>query len=154
MTEMALNFLPTSLHHSVTKTFFEGYCMSFSAIVHVLQRPATDLDSIPFPSTVIESMVPPHDATLRLHEGYFTSCAIEQFFSKGGLPDFAIDYILDFTQMQSPLGDGIWDAEMEASCEDDESIEYPRLPKCPNDINFRLVRERLGLSPTANGPHR
>ncbi|KAF8574034.1 hypothetical protein K439DRAFT_1399345 [Ramaria rubella] len=132
---IGLDFIPFELRSQVYKTFYRGYQSAFEAITHTMRQ-----SIIPRPTAVRTAMFAGG------YRGYdfFGHQAVQFFFSKGGLPDFALDCILTAISEQSPLGDGTFDETFEE--------ELNKRPQCENDLEFNLVRQNLRLHPLAKGP--
>ncbi|TCD67052.1 hypothetical protein EIP91_000614 [Steccherinum ochraceum] len=79
--------------------------------------------------------------------------ATKPYFRQGGLVDYAMDYIFNYAQDQSLLGDCDWDDTMAEVVADCENHEWTTLPVCQNDLNFRLARARIGLRKARPGPY-
>jgi hypothetical protein len=90
---------------------------------------------------------------IRGHEGPSTSLATQHFLSNGGLPDYALDYTLHRAMECSLSGEETWDDLLGDESDAEISQRYRGLPICSNDLNFELVRTRLGLVEDARGPH-
>jgi hypothetical protein len=140
----SLMYIPPELHPAIFKTFYKGYSEVFKGISRALARP-----SIPTPSVVLfESSVNGGGM------GYFDSQALHFYLNKGGRVEFALDCITHAAKEQSPLGDGsfedLWDDEDSGS-----DLGWKEMPTCRNDLEFELVRARLGLDPRRMwGPYR
>lgn len=134
---IGMEFIPPSLHYAVDGSFYSQYC-------DVLKNIGDSL-SIP-------PLCAPTPANIRTRMGP----RILFYLLRGGLVEYALDYVTNWAEDQSPEGDGTFD---EAAEHPDPNFQiYPEwadLPNCANDLDFRLVRERLGLGITENwGPYR
>lgn len=56
-------------------------------------------------------------------------------------PEWVLDYVTGSSMDCSALGDGTWDEDR------DEDERFAALPECANDLEFGIVRRRLGLAP-------
>ncbi|EIN10483.1 hypothetical protein PUNSTDRAFT_142490 [Punctularia strigosozonata HHB-11173 SS5] len=158
--------LPPHLRGSIYRTFYDGYLCIFGAIVCVLKRSGDHGPPIPTPAAVLDELRTLDFVKLR---------AVQFYFDKGGLIEYALDHVTAFAADQSPLGDGEFDSlAAEDDLEIDEDLrqylfnldpalvssegqlarEWNALPTCANDLKFRLVRLKIGLEPTRRwGPY-
>lgn len=78
---------------------------------------------------------------------------IAEYLDAGGKASYALEAIVDVSWENSPEGTKFLrtptlqrdEAEFDKACEG--------LPRCANDLDFRLVRTKLGLEPERYGPH-
>ncbi|KIM37641.1 hypothetical protein M413DRAFT_448426 [Hebeloma cylindrosporum] len=68
--------------------------------------------------------------------------AVQFYLSKGGKVVYVLDAAMEISWEQSNLGDWTFDHD-----ESDEGGEYMALVRCFNDLEFGLVRRKIGLSP-------
>ncbi|KAF9245245.1 hypothetical protein BU15DRAFT_41028 [Melanogaster broomeanus] len=149
-TEMSLDYIPRHLFPNLYKTFFKGYVTVFQAVSAVLGRSGPQRGNA---NNYLSTCIPTPMAVL-------TTQAVNFYLQKGGRVEYALDAITHRSKDMSPLGDGefdsIWD-EVSADPEDDEGGVgqlWRSLPRCDNDLEFDLVRRKLGLNPDATwGPY-
>ncbi|KAG6888582.1 hypothetical protein C0995_007264 [Termitomyces sp. Mi166 len=113
--------VPFELHPRLTLEFWMGFTIVFEMIGILLG--GTDL-----PLT--------EAAVLKLAR---RRAVVDYFLTNGGKVLHALDATMDTVWEQSARCDGIFE---EINANDDE---YNALPTCENDLNFELVRNKLGL---------
>jgi len=116
--------IPEQVRANMTKTFYFGFINLFKALTIVLR----DVNKAPTISDV-------RDLACR-----DTSAAF--YFGKGGKVEYAIDALVDSTEEASSLIDGTFEELYEDENETDDS--FRRLPKCANDLEFGLVKRKMG----------
>ncbi|TCD67051.1 hypothetical protein EIP91_000613 [Steccherinum ochraceum] len=124
---MGMAYIPLHLLPNAKGQFFDG----FREVVHEIMlgcRKDSNKDVVPSIHNV-RNWSTPNPLT-------------QEYFGHGGLVDYALDFVLDSTKEQSPLGTSEWDTYMEDGI---GRQEWAALPICQNDLNFELVRERIGL---------
>ncbi|KAJ7730843.1 ankyrin repeat family protein [Mycena maculata] len=62
------------------------------------------------------------------------------YFQKGGRIEYAFDSITHCAQAQSPLGDNTFSETF-----DEDYEAWASLPTCANDLEFKMVRSKIGL---------
>ncbi|KAL4252405.1 hypothetical protein ABKN59_004858 [Abortiporus biennis] len=78
---------------------------------------------------------------------------LSEYFSSGGQITFALDAITDLASEKSPEG-SLYRRNQYLQEEEEEFVkEVIDLPKCANDLDFELVREKLGLRRGKLGPY-
>ncbi|KAG6916022.1 hypothetical protein DXG01_008791 [Tephrocybe rancida] len=126
------DYLPGELRRSIFKTFYVGYQSIFDAIYDFLERTDEPLSKAAIVARTLGSN------------------GVSFFYSKGGQIEYAFDAITHRAMEQSPLGDSTF----EETWEEEGDSDYTRLPACANDLEFSLVRQRLGLNPRSQwGPY-
>ncbi|CAL1705669.1 unnamed protein product [Somion occarium] len=125
--------IPQSLRRTMTNATFDAYRLLVASVNILLSR-----NTIPTP----EAMITHSQGDAARH---FTEC--------GGNVESALNLVIDTAKDQSVLGDSEWDDSI-ADSDDDVIKEWNELPKCANDLDFGLVRARLGLSSVSTGPDR
>lgn len=138
--DLALDFIPPEMWLHVYKTFYLGYHAVFKAISRVVHRQSSPIRlPIPTTSVVLTELV---DTVRNGTSHYFDAQAVDFFLNKGGKVDWALDCVVHAMEEQEEDGSfsEMWD--------DPEygSDEWRTLPHCANDLEFRLVREMIGLS--------
>lgn len=135
-----LDFIPPHLRGEVYKTFYKGYGVLFSAVAHVLKRCSPADPTVPDARTIA--------AELNSNNTFDVQGA-QFYFRKGGRVEYALDHIMHTAMEQSKLGDETFE---ELHDSDDGWMD---LPECVNDLDFELVRRKLGLSDKQQwGPYR
>ena len=116
--------IPERVRANMTKTFYLGFINVFKALNIVLR----DVNKAPTISDV---------QALAYRD---TSAAF--YFGKGGKVEYAIDALVNSTEEVSSLIDGTFEELYEDENETDDS--FRRLPKCANDLEFGLVKRKMG----------
>jgi hypothetical protein len=138
--DLALDFIPPEMWSLVYKTFYLGYHEVFKAISRVVHRQSSPTQ-IPIPTApvILAELI---DGTRNGSSSYFDAQAVNFFLGKGGKVDWALDCVVHSMEEQEADGSfsEMWD--------DPEygSDEWKTLPHCANDLEFDLVREKIGLS--------
>lgn len=124
----------------MTLAFYQAYTHVVEAMLQALLNEADDASCIP---TV--------DA-ISAHLGSSNADA-KPFFDAGGEIVFALEALVDRAYEKSPEGPeyGRKLALREEELEFENEIQD--LPECAHDLNFTLVRTKLGLPPQGRGPH-
>ncbi|EIW55854.1 uncharacterized protein TRAVEDRAFT_22277 [Trametes versicolor FP-101664 SS1] len=133
--EFAAQHLPPAVRSGgVTKLMFQDYADVVRVIGLVLRQPGT-------------AGIPSVDNVRHALGGLG-----KRFFAKGGRIEHALNYVLHGAKAQSPWGDNLWDALQEglAMEGDTNAIAYKAMRECDNDLEFALVRQRLGLPQTGH----
>ncbi|KAJ7655625.1 ankyrin repeat family protein [Mycena polygramma] len=121
MLDSPSDFIPPALYPNFYLSFYKGYCNVLRAINLLL----TSTDEVLSATKIRHSLEADRDAQF--------------FFQKGGRIEYAFDSITYCARDQSPLGD---DTFFELFGDDKDWVS---LPKCANDLEFKLVRMMLGL---------
>lgn len=116
--------IPEHVRANMTKTFYFGFINLFKALNIILR----DVNKAPTISDV---------QALAYRD---TSAAF--YFGKGGKVEYAIDALVNSTEEASSLIDGTFEELYEDENETDDS--FRRLPKCANDLEFGLVKRKMG----------
>ncbi|TCD68454.1 hypothetical protein EIP91_010740 [Steccherinum ochraceum] len=78
---------------------------------------------------------------------HYAGDSVDEFKDAGGKGEHALNFVLDYAEKQSALGDG----SFEAFVEDPEMLDtrktWEMLPKCENDLDFGLMRRMLRVPP-------
>lgn len=127
-TAIGLRYIPPSIRAEVTPEFWKAYRL----IVCVIQAKCATEPEVPTPLALVQAAF--------LH---YAGDSVDDFKEAGGKGEHALNFVLDYAEKQSVLGDG----SFEAFVEDPEMRETRRaweaLPKCENDLDFELVRRML-----------
>ena len=167
-----LHYIPMELHTKMNPAFYRGFALVFDAMAQVLSRDATDPRCIPTPAAIAARLrelsvsrdvpstptaatgalpTPPPSPGSAMSE--LDAQDVERFFAAGGKPEFALEALTDRAMEKSPEGTEYRRRRM---WQEDEALfqdEVSALPACDNDLDFELVRFKLGLQPTGIGPH-
>ncbi|KAL6307177.1 hypothetical protein BKA93DRAFT_718300, partial [Sparassis latifolia] len=123
---IALNYVPQYLWGVIDRAFYDGLQLVFQEIADVLKQGA-----IPSPQHVRQRV----------------EAVAQRFFAEDGRVEYALDFVTQGALEQSPLGDATWDEMVEddlAERHDGVWEAWRSLPQCANDLEFGMVRERLG----------
>ena len=123
--------IPERVRANMTKTFYFGFINLFKAL-NIVLREANKAPSI-------------SDVQALAYRD--TNAAF--YFGKGGKVEYAIDALVNSTEEASSLIDGTFEELYEDENETDDS--FRRLPKCANDLEFGLVKRKMGGG-ISNGP--
>ncbi|KAJ7655651.1 ankyrin repeat family protein [Mycena polygramma] len=121
MLDSPSDFIPPALYPNFYLSFYKGYCNVLRAINLLL----TSTDEVLSATKIRHSLEADRDAQF--------------FFQKGGRIEYAFDSITYCARDQSPLGD---DTFFELFGDDKDWVS---LPKCANDLEFKLVQTMLSL---------
>ena len=120
-----LNSIPSHVQSNMKRNNWEAFLLLFPAVNRVCKA-----GNIPTPEAVL-TVADPRTAL---------------FTNLGGKVEHALDFIIQCAQEQSCLGDNTWDELIEELHQEgsEHGLEYYGKPKCANDLEFELVRARLG----------
>ena len=120
-----LNSIPSHVQSNMKRNHWEAFLLLFPAVNQVCKA-----GNIPTPEAVL-AVADPRTAL---------------FTKLGGKVEHALDFIIQCAQEQSCLGDNTWDELIEELHQEgsEHGLEYYGKPKCANDLEFELVRARLG----------
>ncbi|EJF57984.1 hypothetical protein BD309DRAFT_957281 [Dichomitus squalens] len=134
-------YLPLEVRHKIGPStqsgdaVYRGYIAVFEAIKDLLSEERKDFPTVATVSAKLAELRDSEDASLK---------PIAVFLDNGGKAEYALDCIVDRAREElTPLG-RLYDAEtqyIDAVLDGEENHE-----KCANDLDFGLVREKLGLS--------
>lgn len=154
------------LHPKMTPAFYHGYILLLEAILHIiLKDPESESDNpsvIPTISVVSKRLIDIQDAAANLKQGEDNETqsatateaqCIQAYLSSGGKVDFGLDALTDSAFEKSP--DGSLYRRQQYLQEEEAEFEkvVADLPRCENDLDFGLVREKLGISRERLGPY-
>ncbi|TFK80511.1 hypothetical protein K466DRAFT_532867 [Polyporus arcularius HHB13444] len=121
-------------------TVYRGYVAVFKVIKDLIDGEDADRDGFPSVSTISDRLSKLRDAS-----GDSSARLIAAYMDNGGLAEYALDCIVDRAREElSPLGRH-YDAENQYIDAVLES-EWENHAACANDLDFPLVRVKLGLS--------
>ncbi|PPQ99871.1 hypothetical protein CVT26_009315 [Gymnopilus dilepis] len=140
------DYIPPIIKQKIFKTFFVGAQTVFDAIYRLLE--ISKDDTLLNTKTIAEAAI-----TL-------DSKAFPYFLAKGGKIEYVLDALVDVSKEQSVLGDGTWDEGYDLEyCpgeikNGESAVEFSALPKCANDLEFELIRNKFGLASNVRwGPY-
>lgn len=141
----------------MTLAFYRGYSLVVEALLQILLRDVDDNSCIPTIDAIKArldlSKTQNQDANTPDPTCEMDSADIQTYFDTGGQIDFALEALVDRAYERSPEGPEYGRKPMFQEEERDFEKEIQELPHCVHDLDFTLVRVRLGLSPQSNGPH-
>ena len=121
-------------------TVYRGYVAVFKVIMDIVQGGGAEHKDFPTVSIVSDRLSKLRDAT---DASDASAKHIAAYLDNGGKAEYALDCIVDRAREElSPLG-RLYDAEkqyIDAVLDGEE-----KHAECPNDLDFALVREKLGL---------
>jgi len=133
--DLSSMYLPHGVRGSMTKTFYRGYQRIFTAIhnhLHTAKEALTG-DKLAIATALDRDVM--------------------AYLRGGGRYEYALDALTGVALEHSIYGDGSFEEQWEGGDENKET-EYTRLRTCVNDLEFGMVRERLGLNrESAWGPY-
>ena len=173
----SLQYVPKDLYSRTTPSFYRGYVLVMENIMQILMsgpgeevqstdgnektvEPHTQSSSVPTVSAVSALIKLLQNQAVGLSESLGSAkpkafCddgdAIRSFLDAGGKVEYALEAIIDRAQEKSPVGS---EYQRDASVREEEADfenEIRELPQCVHDLDFDLVREKLGL-PKRTGP--
>ncbi len=160
-----MHYIPMDLHPKMTPAFHHGYILVLEAIFHIILKDPTESDTtsvIPTISTVTQRLQETQEAASHpdqsSDEETKTNTAIESqciqiYLDSGGKVDYALDALTDLAFEKSPAGTLYHQEELLRQEDAEFEKEVAALPRCENDSDFGLVREKLGISRDRIGPH-
>ncbi|GJE91331.1 hypothetical protein PsYK624_074800 [Phanerochaete sordida] len=155
----SLHFIPMELHTKMSPAFYRGYAVVVDVMVQILQRPAgAAAGCVPTP-TAIEARLRELCTAARKSGGKAAALTpddvedVEAFLHAGGEAEFALEALTDRAMEKSPAGSEFLRRPAIRVQEEELAGEVGELPVCANDLDFELVRKRLGLPPHFIGPH-
>jgi hypothetical protein len=156
-----LHYIPMELHIKMSPSFYRGYVLVFDAMVQVLLRDTTDSSCIPTPAAITarleelcrEAEVAAPDAKSLSSISLNDVKDVERFFTAGGKVEFVLESLTDRAMEKSPVGSEYRRRRIFQEEEEEFERGVAELPTCKNDLDFELVRFKLGLQPTGIGPH-
>jgi len=126
--------LSTDLQRNIHPKFFDGYRRTVVAVGDACAK-----NQLPTPDNISA-----HARTLRTSRPYF---------SNGGKVEYALSCVLDVAEEGSVLSSGDFEGLMEDTAGDDAmGKSWNALPVCANDLEFGMVKLKLGLSYRSTWP--
>lgn len=156
----SLHYIPMELHTKMSPPFYRGYVVVIEAMYQILVLDPLDATCIPTPAAITAriqeacrkaqeepSSELPMTLSLQEVEG------INTFFAAGGKVEFALEALTDRAMEKSPEGSEYRRKKDLQEDEEEFEREVRDLPMCMNDLNFALVRTKLGLEAQGIGPY-
>lgn len=164
--EDCLRYIPKDLHPMMTPTFYQGYIVVMdvirliTAIAPALAVFAENPFVIPTTSAVMRFIdrfqehanCPNHDEKKKNELVHDYQCA-QAYFSSGRKVEFGLDALTDLTFEISPGGPAYHQHPLYQEEEAGLQKIIAKYPRCENDMDFGLVREKLGLPREKLGPY-
>ena len=175
----ALQYIPKDIYQKMTPQFYRGFALALENIMQILVlkapkavqdaeeaggktsgHPATSFN-IPTVAAVSERLQLLQDQASALDEKLGSdkpsafcddSKAIRFFLDAGGKVEHALEALIDQTQEKSPIGSLYKRKAFVRDEEDDFQDDVRELPECAHDLEFDLVREKVGLK-EKEGPY-
>lgn len=137
---IAFDYIPQTLRCEIYKPFYIGFCTIFRATRNILVTL-----KIPTPGVVVT-------------EALALDAEAVQFYTvdKGGKVEYVFDAMVAMARKQSSLGAGTFEEIFDHDEADKEGVGagYRALGKCLNDLEFGIVRRKIGLVPNIRwGPY-
>ncbi|KAI0365145.1 hypothetical protein BV20DRAFT_973582 [Pilatotrama ljubarskyi] len=159
--DIAFYYLPPELREKISSSdnadapsgdaIYRGYVAVFKVVKHLATADADSdkprgFPTVPDVSKRLTELVSSKDAAA---EAQILSPKAREhlaaFLDKGGSAEYALDCIVDRAREElSPLG-SLYDAEKQYIDAILDGIDGEERPECPNDLDFALVRVKLGL---------
>lgn len=154
-----LHYIPMELHTKMSPGFYRGYLVVVDAMTQILQQPP-GAACVPAPPAVT-ARVREMCREAQMEAGARPAAAmsveevddVETFFGVGGKVEFALEALTDRAKEKSPEGSEYRRKKALEQEEEEFEKEVRDLPMCSNDLDFELVRTRLGLPAKSIGPH-
>ena len=149
------------LHEEMTPFFYHGYVSVIQSILKIFLRDPTSPSGL--------SPIPSVDAVLKYFAeideeakkgdteapmAVIQSDYLHAYLDQGGKVQYALEAIIELARESSPKGRRYIDNEevKKQNAELDKAADEENLPKCENDLNFGIVRTKLGLPVQSAGP--
>jgi len=125
----ALDYIPQPLQREIYKSFYIEFYTIFRAIRDILRT-----TEIPTPQAVLAEALA------------LDARAVQFYLANGGKVEYALDATVNIAREQSNLGDGTFEETFEDEYDEEgEEPGYAALEKCLNDLEFGIVRRKIGL---------
>lgn len=138
--DSSLHYVPMELQEKMTIAFYRGYISVVGAILEVLVQEANDSSCVPTTSAI--------NARLEPYPAY-----VHSFFDAGGQITYAVEALVNRAYEKSPEGS---EYRRKPALQEEEAEfekDTQELPRCVHDLDFTLLRTRLGLELEGHGPH-
>jgi len=137
---IAFDYIPQTLRCEIYKTFYTGFYTVFRATHNILETL-----KIPTPGVVVTEALA------------LDAEAVQFYMAKGGKVEYVLDAMVAMAREQSSLGAGTFEETFDHEEADEEGVGagYRALWKCSNDLEFGIVRRKIGLVPNIRwGPYK
>lgn len=157
---VALHYIPTTLQNKLTPFFYRGFMLILEEMMHMsLSEPTNGLQVIPTLPALTKSMrqltrlEPTSPPQFPPFTAPWDAPPVSHYLQAGGQVSFALEAVVDRAFRTSPVGPEYRDS---TKMQEDEELlaqgmEY--LPECVHDLDFALVRRKLGLPADSPGPY-
>lgn len=158
--DTSLHYVPTALHDKMTPHFYHGYICVIQSILRILLTDPTS-NSLPLPTLdAVTSYLANVDEEAKNggnsnYKAAIQSELIHAHLDQGGKIEYALDAITHLAYEKSPIG-SLYSRNNDTQEENaalEKEADDAELPTCENDLNFELVRTKLGLPVSWEGPH-
>ena len=170
-TETPLRYIPKDLRPMMTPEFYHGYILVLEVISNFIKRASQKeseeisavMPTVPDIMKVLDKFLKPPVKFKEDGKGgkktkkkpSRLSRYVQAYFSSGGKVEFGLDAMIDYAFEKSPDGT-LYQSDkafQEAEAEWGERLTRLGYPWCENDMDFGLVREKLGLPREKLGPY-
>jgi hypothetical protein len=137
---IAFDYIPQTLRCEIYKAFYIGFYTIFRATCNVLAT----LNILTPGMVVTEALA-------------LNAEAVQFYMAKGGKVEYVLDAMVAMAREQSSLGAGTFEETFDHDEGDEEGVgaKYRALGECSNDLEFGIVRRKIGLVPTIRwGPYK
>lgn len=157
----ALHYIPMDLHENMTPFFYHGYVSVIQSILKIFLRDPTgppELSPIPSIDVILKHFAEIDEEAKKGEDGapmaVIQSDYLHAYLDEGGKVQYALEAIIELARETSPRGRRYIDNEevQEQNAEFEKAADSENLPKCQNDLNFEIVRTKLGLPAQSAGP--
>lgn len=149
--DTSLHYIPMNFQQKMTMSFYKAYVHVIETILLVFYHDQADEDTSSGTDTTDTQCIPTVDAIT--HQLGPENADTQAFFDAGGEITFALEALVDRAYEKSPEGpEYARKADLREEEEEFEN-ETQELPRCVHDLDFGLVRVRLGLPERGKGPH-
>lgn len=138
--DSAMHYIPLDFQEKMTVSFYKAYILVIEAMHQVLMREAADASCIPTADAI----------TAQLESSDADATA---YFDAGGKMTFVLEALVDRAYEKSPEGP---EHRRKPDLQEEErefELQTEELPRCVHDLDFTLVRTKLGLPAQGTGPH-
>jgi hypothetical protein len=138
--DTSLHYIPMDFQQTMTVAFYKAYMQVIETMLQVMIQDANDKSCIPTVDAITAQLGLPN-------------AAVQPYFDSGGEIAFAMEALVDRAYEKSPEGS---EYRRKPSLQEEE-VEFENetedLPRCVHDLDFTLVRTKLGLPSEGKGPH-
>ncbi|KAK7691617.1 hypothetical protein QCA50_005016 [Cerrena zonata] len=157
----ALHYIPMNLHENMTPFFYHGYVSVIQSILKIFLRNPTgpsELSPVPSVEVVLKHFAEIDEEAKKGEDeapmAVIQSDYIHSYTDVGGKVQYALEAIIELARETSPKGRRYIDNPevQEQNADFEKAADEEGLPKCENDLNFEIVRTKLGLPAQSAGP--